>query len=234
MKLNYKEMGKSLAKEALGNLPYAGFVIPFIELIENLVQPDQLEAAINWVQETKSTTLLPDRSPIEPKKINAWLEDRFSHTPGEASSYAFGYPRAMIVDGRLVQFITSPTSSDHLSPREDKVYLGFNPQEKVTTLEILIADKYELDMSVGAMPGDELPILVAAPDAHITTLTLEHSKLSSPIVSFFDRYTASLEQRIGHDKAGSEVRTLSSWSEVEDVLSSAIPAMTTLLTTNQA
>lgn len=224
MKLNYKEMGQSLAKEALGNLPYAGFVIPFIELLENLVQRDQLEAAINWVQETKNITLIPDREPIEPKQIYDWLDSKFSQAPSNESSYAFGYPRAVVIDGKLVQFV-SDESSNHISPRENNVYLGFNPREKTTTLRILISDKYTEGMSTGAMPGDEMPILVATEDANITILTLEHAKLSSPIVSFFERNAATLEHRIGYDKANAESFSLSSWSEVENILSTAIPSM---------
>ena len=185
------------------------------------MQPDQLEAAINWVQETKNITLTPDSSVLEPKTIHSALMDKFSESDNQ-STYAFGYPHAFIHEGRLVQFNLDEWDQ-HISPRENKVYLGFNPSEKTTTLRILVADKYEMGESEGAMPGDEMPILVPTDDSNVTIITIEHSKLSSPIVSFFDRHTATLENRIGHDEQ--EPTNLTAWSEVVAALTEKMPGI---------
>ncbi|MEI8232554.1 MAG: hypothetical protein WCG44_02310 [bacterium] len=220
--INYKELGKKIAKEALGNLPGGGFIVPFIELIENLVSQDQLEAAIQWVQESKATAISGER-PIKQQDVKHSLEEQFKATPAENSSYAFYYPYSFISGGKLIQF-KEESSDKHIVDRDTKYYGEFAPIEKTNTLSILIADKYEQGLSEGPFYGDEQKILVPKEDAKILVITFEQSKLSSPIVNFFDRQSVSLELRTGRSDR-QEPTQLTDWDNISSLLLTNIPSL---------
>jgi hypothetical protein len=221
-KIDYRKIGKGIAKEVLGNLPWGGFIIPVVELIENLVSQDQLQAAIEWVQESKDTAISGER-PIKQQDVKHSLEEQFKSTPAENSSYTFYYPYSFISDGKLIQF-KEEISETHLVGRESKYYGEFAPMEKASTLKILIADKYEEGLSEGEFYGDEQRILVPAEDANISVITFERSKLSSPIVNFFERQTVSLEVRNGRSDR-QEPTQLTDWNEIRSLLLTNIPSI---------
>lgn len=228
MNQNIKEIAKKITKEALGNLPYGGFVIPFVELLEELVKPEQLEAATKWVLETKATSLDINKDQAKPVDISNWLKTNFSNTRGNESSYAFGYPRSFIKDGILIQF-QEEESINHLTENENRGYLGFNPQEIVSTLDILVADNFEWGESQDAMPGDESPILIPSENANVEIITIVHSKLSSPILSYYDRFTATFEKRRTRNEEGDK-SDFSSWDEVQNLLAQEIPSIKDMFT----
>lgn len=227
-KSSYKKIGKEIAKEVLGNLPYAGFVIPVIELIENLVSPDQLNAAINWVQTTKQNEMSGEKV-IDQKDLYNWLQTKFNQTSGDNSTYAFGYPYSFILDNQLIQY-TSETSEEHLLGREGKYYGEFAPREKVETLKVLISDKWIMDQSEGPMPGDEQPILIPAAKSQITILRFNNSTLSSPIVNTFKRQTVTVENRNNRAERSEQI-SIKNWDEVNEILSTKIPSLASELLT---
>ena len=199
-----------------------GFIIPFVELIENLVSQDQLEAAIKWVQESKTSSISGER-PIKQQDIKRFLEEEFKGTPTENSSYAFSYPYSYISDGKLIQF-NEESSEKHVVDRDTKYYGEFAPRKRTNTLKILIANKYEEGQSEGAFYGDEEKILIPTEDAKISVITFEHSKLSSPVVNFFERQTVSLEVRSGRSDR-QESTQLTDWKDIRSLLLTNIPSI---------
>jgi len=233
MKKELAETSKNVIAELAGNLPYAGFVILLVELIESLVDQDQLETTLNWIVESKQNGLkIPHNHPTR-ATIQNWLEEQYKAGTNETSSYAFGYPYSIIIGEKLIQFVTH-TNSKYLLPKDGKSGLGtFYPRAITTTTRIRIADQYERGKSAGEMPGDELPILVPSQNAQICDIAISTTKLSGALklIKPINRTDAESAMYTGREPKKRE--PVNSWQALTTQLTSQIPELQELFPSTQ-
>ena len=114
-----KALSKEMVKEAIGHIPGGDFAVIFSEFIlEHLVKAEQLQAAINWVQETKAHGLKIEDGQPTMDDIKKQLEQIFESTPPEDRAFVHGYATSMISNHKLIQYFINEESREHLSPSE--------------------------------------------------------------------------------------------------------------------